>query len=170
MPKEQIILKVSPCLFRQRPIKFTINAAALLYGAVSILSPSIIMANVPMFATSNPEFIQFIGFVFGFVALVNLTRWYWITITMSLKIMPSYLVKQEGLISRNSIEMSHQNVQNAYVKQNVLERIYGVGSVGFSSSGQSNVEVIISGIEKPHEVAARIRTILGDKQTSSASD
>jgi uncharacterized membrane protein YdbT with pleckstrin-like domain len=170
MSKEQILLKLSPCLFRQRPIKFTINTAALLYGAVSILNPLAIAARVSMFETSDPKFIQFIGFILCFVAVINLMRWYWLTITTSLKIMPSYLIKNEGFISRKSVEILHRNVQNSYVNQNIIQRIYGVGSVGFSSSGQSNVEVIISGIEKPHEVAAKIRSIVGDKPTSNESN
>lgn len=166
MSKEQTLLKLSPCLFRQRPIKFTINAAAFLSGAVSLLNPSAIADQVSILETSEPEFIQFLGGIFCFVAVINLMRWYWITITTSLRIMPNYLIKNEGFISRKSVEILHRNIQNSYVNQNIIERLYGVGSVGFSSSGQSNVEVIISGIEKPHEVAAKIRQIVEDKPTS----
>ena len=57
-----------------------------------------------------------------------------------------------GLLSKNTNEVKHIDVRNIQVFQRVFERMFGIGSVSISSSGQSDIEIKINGIEDYEKV------------------
>ena len=63
---------------------------------------------------------------------------------------------RRGLLSKSVTEVWHQDVRNVQLDQTFLQRIFGVGKVGVSSSGQSGVEISVSGIPEPDKVKALI--------------
>lgn len=57
-----------------------------------------------------------------------------------------------GILAKNINEVFHSDVRSIQVSQNFLQRIFGVGSIGISSAGQSGVEIAADGIPDPNKV------------------
>ena len=66
-------------------------------------------------------------------------------------------ILRTGIISRETNEIRHQDIRNIQVTQGAIERMLNVGTVELSSAGQSNVEITVTKVPGPQEVAAAIR-------------
>ena len=64
-----------------------------------------------------------------------------------------------GLLSKNITEVRHSDVRNVQVRQRPVQRIMGVGALAISSAGQSGLEIQVSGISHPNEIADIINQI-----------
>ena len=83
--------------------------------------------------------------------------WWWLgTRAAELTITNKRTTQRTGLISKNTTEVLHRDVRNIQVSQSALQRIFGVGSLGISSSGQAGVEIQFSGVVDPDSVKALI--------------
>lgn len=67
------------------------------------------------------------------------------------------LMQRLGILSRNTSEVELVDVRNVQVRQSLIDRILGLGSVLVSTAGQSGIEITIAGIRDPHGIADRIR-------------
>lgn len=63
---------------------------------------------------------------------------------------------RRGILSKSITEVWHQDVRNVQLDQTFFQRIFGVGKVGISSSGQSGLEISVAGIPEPDKVKALI--------------
>jgi uncharacterized membrane protein YdbT with pleckstrin-like domain len=63
---------------------------------------------------------------------------------------------RKGILSKSITEVWHQDVRNVQLNQTFLQRIFDVGSIGISSSGQSGLEILVKGIPEPSRVKALI--------------
>jgi uncharacterized membrane protein YdbT with pleckstrin-like domain len=63
----------------------------------------------------------------------------------------------EGILSRNSTEVRHDDVRNIQVEQTFFQRLLNVGRIEISSAGQSTMEIVVNGIPDPQEIAETIR-------------
>lgn len=137
---EQRVLIVRRCWARSRPMKFGLAALLLVAGPA--------------------------GIIWGLVAGHEpWTRWLWVApvflgggallwwgvdrLTASLEITNKRTVQRTGLFSRSSSEVVHDNIRNVQVDQNFWQRVWGVGRLGISSSGQDGVEIQINHLPKP---------------------
>ena len=59
---------------------------------------------------------------------------------------------RKGILSKSITEVWHRDVRNVQLNQTFFQRLFGVGKLGISSSGQSGVEIMISGIPDPEHV------------------
>ena len=59
---------------------------------------------------------------------------------------------RKGLLSKSVTEVWHQDVRNVQLDQTFFQRVFNVGRLGISSSGQSGLEISISGIPDPDQV------------------
>jgi uncharacterized membrane protein YdbT with pleckstrin-like domain len=57
-----------------------------------------------------------------------------------------------GILSKNVNEVFHSDVRSIQVNQSLFQRIFGVGSIGISSAGQSSIEIVAAGIPDPNTV------------------
>ena len=57
-----------------------------------------------------------------------------------------------GILAKNLNEVYHSDVRSIQVNQSFFQRIFGVGSIGLSSAGQSSVEIVADGIPGPGHV------------------
>lgn len=57
-----------------------------------------------------------------------------------------------GILSKNITEVYHEDVRSIQVNQSLFQRIFGVGSIGISSAGQSGIEIAAQGIPDPNKV------------------
>jgi uncharacterized membrane protein YdbT with pleckstrin-like domain len=66
-----------------------------------------------------------------------------------------------GLIAKNTNEIQLRHIRALNVKQGVIERILGIGTIEFSSAAGEGAEVMFKGIRDPHGVKGRILIIQG---------
>ncbi|MEM7784997.1 MAG: PH domain-containing protein [Planctomycetota bacterium] len=59
---------------------------------------------------------------------------------------------RKGILSRSITEVWHQDIRNVQLNQTVFQRIFGVGSLGISSAGQSGLEIAVNGMPDPERV------------------
>lgn len=66
---------------------------------------------------------------------------------------------REGLIARNTNEMQLRHIRAINVKQGIIERILGIGTIMFLSSAEGEAAVIFKGIRDPHGVKEMIKEL-----------
>ena len=62
----------------------------------------------------------------------------------------------QGWLSRSITEVWHRDIRNVQLTQTFAQRILGTGRIGISSSGQSGIEIDVSGLRDPDEIKAMI--------------
>ncbi len=65
-------------------------------------------------------------------------------------------IQRRGLFSKRTTEVIHRHVRNIQINQSMFQRLFGVGDVGISSSGQGGVEIQFAGIRDPEAAKALI--------------
>jgi uncharacterized membrane protein YdbT with pleckstrin-like domain len=66
---------------------------------------------------------------------------------------------RQGLIARKVQSIRVQDLRNINVRQNLIQRLLGVGDVEFSSAGGSGIEVAFLGVRDPMAVKALAQRI-----------
>ena len=92
------------------------------------------------------------------VGLVILLIWYIRCVGTTLTVTNEQTTLRRGILSKFTNDVFHENVRNIIVRQTFLQRIFGVGSVGISSAGQSGIEIEVNGIPDPD----RVKQIIDD--------
>ena len=64
-------------------------------------------------------------------------------------------LEKEGLEATSEVEIA--DLRNVVANQGIVERIFGLGSVGLSTAGQSGFEVRMRGIRDPQKVVMIIK-------------
>ena len=59
---------------------------------------------------------------------------------------------RKGILSKSVTEVWHRDVRNVQLNQTFFQRVFGVGRLGISSSGQSEIEIIVNGMPDPEKV------------------
>ena len=59
---------------------------------------------------------------------------------------------REGIIARRVCSIRVNDLRNINVKQTLIQRLWGVGDVDFSSAGGSGIEVSFRGVDDPLQV------------------
>jgi hypothetical protein len=126
-PAEQILLKVSPAMFRNRPIFFILCVLLIPVG----------------------------------IGLLILLYWLFQCEATSLTVTTKRTVFRQGILSKRTNEVRHKDVRNIQVEQPILQRLFGVGTIAISSSGQSEMEIMAEGIPEPQKIADMIRSHQG---------
>ncbi len=162
MDNETKLLTVSPSMFRNHPLRFSLILAAVVLGIYIYLERDQLNASwkigIPEEALPIP------GLLIAGLAALKLLVWWIRSATTRLVVTTKQIVRHEGILARYMVQMRHENVQNIYVKQTILQRLMNCGIVGFSSSGQADVEIVVEGIPDPKRIAAKIQEILDGRQ------
>ncbi|MFG0305002.1 MAG: PH domain-containing protein [Phycisphaerales bacterium JB040] len=144
---EQRVVKVRRCWFRSRPLKFSLLVlvlvgclAGLIYGATQ-------------------EWPGWTGWLWllGVAGSALTVGWWWIDrLSASLEITNKRTVMHNGFFSRSTSEVVHDNIRNVQVDQTFWQRVWGVGRLGISSSGQDGIEVSVNHLRRPDELRKMI--------------
>ena len=67
------------------------------------------------------------------------------------------VMAKAGIISRQVNEVGIRDIRSINVKQGILERLFGLGSVEIASAGTAGVEVKFTGVSNPMRVRDLIR-------------
>lgn len=105
--------------------------------------------NPSMFRNKPAEFVLTCILSLVGVGLVIFLVWWLRCKGTTLTITNDRTKLRRGILSKSITEVWHQDVRNVQLKQTFFQRIFDVGSLGISSSGQSGVEIFVSGIPDP---------------------
>jgi uncharacterized membrane protein YdbT with pleckstrin-like domain len=84
------------------------------------------------------------------LGLVLLVPW-WVRLHFTRLLVTNHRVTlTEGVFSKRSSEVLLEHIRNVSVEQTPLQRMVGVGDVGISCSGQSEIELNVQGLRDPH--------------------
>lgn len=120
----------------------------------------LVIWGVLVFALSSGAGSKAIGYlgiatvgIFGLMFLILLVvylyqRWYYAVYFYDLT--PDYIVIKKGPITPREITIPYERIQDVYVDQDLLDRIFGLYDVHLSSATiSSGMEAHIDGVEKP---------------------
>ena len=99
--------------------------------------------------------------VFG-IGLLILLAWWIQCLATSLVITERRVTLRKGILSKYTNDILISDIRNVQVGQNLFQRIFGVGSVAVSTSGQSDMEIEVHGLPHPE----RIKAIINDRRTA----
>ncbi|MBM4102846.1 MAG: PH domain-containing protein [Planctomycetes bacterium] len=64
---------------------------------------------------------------------------------------------RQGIFSKFTTEVRHKDIRNILIEQSFFERIFNVGTIGISSAGQADVEIVAKGIPSPQKKVEMLR-------------
>ena len=95
------------------------------------------------------------------IGLVVLFVWWLRCLATSLVITERRITLRQGLLSKDTNDVLIADIRNVKVRQNLFQRIFGVGTVAVSTSGQSDMEIEVHGVPAPE----RIKAIIDERRT-----
>ena len=66
------------------------------------------------------------------------------------------LITESGIIWKYHADTPRAKIQNIYINQGLIQRLLKVGDMGFSTAGESHVEVQWVGIKNPYKLKEKI--------------
>ncbi len=139
---EQTVRKLRPALFRARPILFSVVLLVLIAGGVGVIYGLV----------QDRAWIWILGLLGAAAALLVISYWWLHTMSAALVVTNKRTIQKKGLLARSSSEVVHDNIRNIQIDQTFWERLWGVGSIGISSSGQDGIEVQMADLRAPDEI------------------
>jgi len=127
----------------------------IIYGisALSIVSLSETIGNYFGIVTFG-----FLGFLFLIVVLTYLYQWWYYSVYFY-DLTDDYVIIKKGPITPHEITIPYERIQDVYVDQDILDRIFGLYDVHLSSATvSSGMAAHIDGVEKP--ASAGLRAVL----------
>lgn len=134
-PNERIILKLRPAWRYYYPWQIASGFAALFTASSGAPDAAIVIVLT----------------VAAITAVYRLRYLYYVTNQRA--------VMQVGLIARNTNEMHIRHIRGMTIRQSVIERVLGIGSLQLVSAADGVAEVIWAGINDPVRIKEIVRTI-----------
>jgi len=146
---EQDICVIRPAMFRAHPFRGLLLLSLLVGGGVLVI--------LAMMPEGVPPQLAGLGVVMMLAAAVWWVVWFvsahlWVKLRISNK----RTIRRDGIIRRHTSEVLHDHVRNVEIKQTIIQRVFNVGYLGISSSGQDGIEIEILDIPEPYKVKALI--------------
>ena len=146
------VLKLRPAMFRARPFSFL--GLIVLMAAAGVVALVAAFNEKPMWPADG--FWLVVCLLVFLAAATTMIVWYLMKLSASLEITTKRTTESHGLFSRATSEVLHDNIRNIAVKQSFIDRVFNVGQLEISSSGQSGVEITMKDVKDPHGVREKI--------------
>ncbi|MFG0259430.1 MAG: PH domain-containing protein [Phycisphaerales bacterium JB041] len=143
---EQEVLKVRPAMIRAKPQLFFLYVLVLIAGITGV-----VWSQVGAGSGLKTTALVVSGLA-SVVVLGLLGVWKIQTLSAALQITNKRTVHRQGLLSKATSEVVHDNIRNVQVTQTFWQRLWNVGTLGLSSSGQDGIEIEIADIPRPERV------------------
>lgn len=143
---EQEVLKVRPAMLRAKPQVFVLDMGLLISGVAGVVWGLVGEGS----GLKTASLIA--GAIGAAVAIGLLGVWKLKTLSAALQITNKRSVHRQGLLSKATSEVVHDNIRNVQVTQTFWQRLWNVGTLGLSSSGQDGIEIEITDIPRPEHV------------------
>ncbi len=156
---EQAVLTTHPAMFRNRPLSGLLCLSVIALGVIAAVAGGLLERGlVRRGETWVPaEQLAMIGLVLLVAGGLVLLAWFIQTHFQTLTVTNKRTRLQHGIIQRHTSEVQHDDVRNMQVEQSLLQRLFGVGTLAISSSGQDDLEIVANGIRRPDRIADEIR-------------
>ncbi len=138
-PETRVML-VHPALVRGRPMTVFLHVLAMAAAGTGVVYFGMMKSNAVGLWS---------GVAVLAVALVSLAIQKLGCIDESLEITNKRSIARRGLLSKSTTEVLHDDIRNVQVTQTFAERIWRVGKIGLSSSGQEGLEIEMSDLPDP---------------------
>lgn len=79
--------------------------------------------------------------------VVVLLIWYWSVRNEKLTIIDDQIYYEQGIFSKHRSQINISDIRNIRVYESLVNRIFGVGTLGISTAGQGNIEIEIAGVK-----------------------
>lgn len=139
---ETEVIRVRRCWFRSRPVRFAVDVLVMLGG----------LAGLVWMATRSGAASGwwYLVFVPAAVVPVGIMAWWWCDrYSAALIITTKWTTMQTGIFKRSTSEVVHDNIRNVQFDQTFWQRVWKVGKLGISSSGQDGIEVQVNHLPDP---------------------
>ncbi|MCA8996057.1 MAG: PH domain-containing protein [Planctomycetaceae bacterium] len=153
------VAEVHPAMFRNHPGKFALTVGLAIVGGVvaitSLVQPSSLAVNGDALISSSLALAA--GGAMAVAGIAVLVAWWVQTRFVTLTVTTDRTIYRRGLLSKSTSEVQHDDVRNLRVEQNVFDRLFHVGRIEISSSGQDDMEIVANGIPNPNKLAEMVR-------------
>jgi uncharacterized membrane protein YdbT with pleckstrin-like domain len=126
---------------------------------LSALWAALVMALYLRFVPTRTQRTDLIALAAALLpAVVALGRAFWRRLSLRYRLTNHRLFTERGIFSRHHDELELIRVDDVSVRQNFLQRLFGVGAVKVLSTDPSSPELTMEGIARPLEVKELLRT------------
>ncbi len=143
---EKRIMRVHPAMIRAHPLRGLAVVLLVLGGLTGVI-----------WMTVEQRWI--LCGVFGLPLLGGLgwgIVWKLKSLSTTIEITNKRTIRNIGLLSKSTSEVSHGSIRNFQIDQSFIDRLFNVGCIGISSSGQDEIEIKVRDVPGP----MRIREII----------
>ena len=96
------------------------------------------------------------------IGLPWLVAWWIRSLATTLTVTGERISLRRGILAKYTSDVLIADVRNVQIGQSMLQRLFGVGSVGISSAGQGGMEIEVAGLPAPQ----RVKTIIDDRRAA----
>ncbi len=151
--EERTIQRVRPAAFRRAPFKslllFLVAGAAIAAAiAVSMKSDKQWLVGTTVVS----------GVVISLLCITPLVIAFLEARFESLTVTSQRSVWRRGIFSKATSEVQHDDIRNIQIKQGFFDQILKIGTVSISSAGQDDMEIVVTGVQRPQEFVEMVRT------------
>lgn len=137
----------------QRQVRQTSRSAAGPVQRMPGLEATEYKAHPSMFRNNPLGFILSVALIAAVgLGLLILLVWWLRCLGTTLTVTNKRTILRRGILSKYTTEVYHSDVRNVQVDQSMFQRIFGVGTIGISSAGQSGIEITVSGVAHPADI------------------
>lgn len=160
--EERTLVKVHPVVFRARPfaslIIIVVGLAAVVLIVMSLAGMSLAGYSLDETMKLGPASLLVWVCAITLLLIAGMVG-YWMLLSKftTLTVTDDRTIYQEGIVSRETSEVQHDDVRNIQLDQTFFQRILNVGDVGISSSGQDDLEVVAKRLPHPKRIIDCIR-------------
>ncbi|MEZ6089716.1 MAG: PH domain-containing protein [Pirellulaceae bacterium] len=161
-PEERTLARIHPVIFRSRPAAalgiFILGVASIILIVLSFTGT--VVAGVALNDTPVLGPASLLMWVCAAILLaIAVTIGYWTLLSRftTLTVTDDRTIYKEGIISRDTSEVQHDDVRNIQLDQTIMQRWLNVGGIGISSSGQDDLEVVAKRLPDPSGIIKLIR-------------
>ena len=144
---EQRVALYRPSMLRARPIVFAGISLGIIGGLIILIYYGLVKGN---------NLGTYGGLALAAIGLIAMGVWKVKTLTEALEITNKRSVARQGLLSKATSEVLHDNIRNIQITQSFTQRIFGVGEIGISSAGQDGLEIDMKDLPKPDKIREQI--------------
>ena len=111
-----------------------------------------------MFRNRPILFLFFCLLIPSGLGLIFLLCWWFQCWATSLVVTDQRVTLMQGILSKYTNDVLIADIRNVRVGQNIFQRLFGVGNVALSTSGQADMEIAVNGLPDPQ----RVKKIIDD--------
>lgn len=156
-PREQTLIVAHPVVFRARPFGTLLLVLVVLAAAAGFISPLLGWEGMGADTVGPLTPLAWLCLVALLVTAAVAAFWMIQSRFTTLTVTDDRTIYQKGIVRRETSEVQHDDVRNIQIDQSFIERLLGVGSIGVSSSGQDDLEIVAYRIPDPQRIIDVIR-------------